>query len=261
MTTRQRSNLANGIAGYREGSGPAMMLIHGVGMNAGYWNNIVDDLAHHFTLTVVDMPGHGQSEKLTQQSLGLSHYTDAIVATIEKPCIVVGHSMGALIALDMAVRFSEKITGAAILNGIYRRDEPATREIKQRVAQLNSSVSNDPTSTLQRWFGESPTGPLATAAENCRQWLADVDLAAYAAAYTAFAAADAPTDAQLSSIKWPVLFMTGEQEPNSTPAMSKAMSALVPESCCMIIPNAKHMRSLTHGPQTSSGIINFFLKT
>jgi len=55
--------------------------------------------------------------------------------------------------------------------------------------------------------------------------------------------------------------MTGEQEPNSTPAMSKAMSALVPESGCMIIQNAKHMMSLTHGPQTSSGIINFFLKT
>jgi len=235
-----------------------MLLIHGVGMNADYWNNIADDLAQHFALTIVDMPGHGHSKILQQRSLQLSHYTDAIAATIEMPCIVAGHSMGALITLDMAVRYSKKVTGIAVLNGIYRRDEQATRAIEQRVAQLNSTAKHDPESTLQRWFGESPTGVYATAADNCRQWLADVNPAGYAAAYAAFAAADAPADTQLSSIKCPALFMTGEEEPNSTPAMSEAMSALTPVSDCIIIQNAKHMMSLTHGPETSRGIISFF---
>lgn len=258
MTTLQRSNLCDGIAGTRLGSGTELLLIHGVGMNADYWGNLIPSLAAHFALTLIDMPGHGNSAPLTNPTPELHYYTDAIAGAVTTPAIVAGHSMGALIALDLAVRYPQLTTGIAVLNGIYRRSNSATQAILQRVNELHTQQSIDPTATLARWFGQSPTGINATAQQQCNQWLRHINPQYYAAAYRAFAMADAPADEALAAIRCPALFMTGELEPNSTPAMSTAMCTLVPQSHCIIVPDAKHMMSMTHGEVVQQAIISFF---
>lgn len=258
LKTQLQSNTSGELACYRTGRGPAMMLIHGVGMNANYWNNITTELAQYFSLTVIDLPGHGNSKSIDIHNPSLTDYTNTIASFIDNRCIVVGHSMGAMIALDIATRHKEKATGIAVLNGIYRRNQAATQSIHNRAAELNQGKKTDASATLARWFGNSPVGTDALAADHCRQWLDDVDPAGYANAYRAFAHGDAPADDLLSSIQCPALFMTGELEPNSTPSMSKQMSALVSNSSYQIIANAKHMMSLTHGDATSHGIIEFF---
>ncbi len=260
LTTPQRSNITDHITGYRSGHGPHMMLIHGVGMNADYWGNIVDSLARHFTLTVIDLPGHGRSPRMPVRNPSLQQYTDAVAHSITAQSLVVGHSMGALIALDLAVRYSDLTNGIGVMNGIYRRDALADAAIKQRVAELSSCESSDPSNTLARWFGELPTGVHASASDACRHWLNAMDQSAYADAYRAFANSDAPPDEALMSIQCPALFMTGSLEPNSTPAMSTAMHHLVTQSDCIIIEDAKHMMSLTHGSKISATIINHFTK-
>ncbi len=237
-----------------------MLLIHGVGMNADYWNNITDALEPHFSLTVVDMPGHGESPALATTLPELELYTDGIAATLDSPAIVTGHSMGALIALDMAVRYPQLTSGIAVCNGIYRRSEKATKAIRQRVAELLTDKQPDPTATLERWFGTSPEGEIKTVNDQCRQWLATMNQQSYAAAYHAFANADAPADEQLADIRCPALFITGELEPNSTPAMSHAMTRLVTNSRCIIIEQARHMMSLTHGTAVTNALVAHFKK-
>lgn len=235
-----------------------MLLIHGVGMNAAYWRNLIPTLSRHFQLTVIDMPGHGDSQPLPTPAPLLQDYSDVIAGAIAAPSIVVGHSMGALIALDLAVRYPQSVTGIGVLNGIYRRSIEATQAILARVEQLKNDASFDPAATLERWFGQSPVGVNATANDKCREWLRCINTQYYAAAYHAFATADAPADASLATIQCPALFMTGALEPNSTPAMSSAMSALVPNSGCVIIDEARHMMSMTHGPQVQEALVTFF---
>ncbi|MBT2320826.1 hypothetical protein J7E62_00455 [Variovorax paradoxus] len=47
----------------------------------------------------------------------------------------------------------------------------------------------------------------------------------------------------------PTLFMTGELDLNSSPSMSAAMAGLVPGAQCQVIPDARHMMTVTHpGP-------------
>lgn len=258
-TTRLPFNIS-GITTYQTtGNGPAMLLVHGVGMNSHYWNNIKNHLTKHFSVTVVDIPGHGCSPCLDSNNPALSDYTDVIAATVDQPTIIVGHSMGALIALDLSVRYPDKTTGIAVLNGIYRRDHAASKAVLQRAALLNANTSPDPTDTLLRWFGDRPTGTYAIAADNCRKWLTEVDPAGYRSAYLAFAQSDAPTDAQLAGIACPALFITGSDEPNSTPAMSKKMSELLSNAKYISIEGARHMMSLTHGAETTRALINFFI--
>jgi pimeloyl-ACP methyl ester carboxylesterase len=166
--------------------------------------------------------------------------------------------MGALIALDLAVRHSPLVAGIGVFNGIYRRSRQATDAILQRVEELQGDDKPDPTKTLERWFGKAPQGHIAKAATQCRHWLNSIDQQGYAAAYSAFARADAPSDEALRGISCPALFMTGELEPNSTPAMSRAISALVVNARCEVVKNAKHMMSLTHADEVNNALVNYF---
>ena len=45
----------------RYGSGAPLLLIHGWGMHGGMWGRVVQQLAEHFCVLVVDLPGHGWS--------------------------------------------------------------------------------------------------------------------------------------------------------------------------------------------------------
>lgn len=257
------TRLTADICGRQHGNGPAMLLIHGVGMQADYWGNVEPHLAEHFSLTLIDMPGHGQSPVHDHSQPELPLYTDKIsdvLLSLEQPAIIVGHSMGALIALDLAVRYPQLVSGVAVLNGVYRRNTQAQKAIDARVVQLkNQSLEKpDNRATLERWFKKKPSGIEAQSRELCDQWLQAVNPVGYFQAYSAFAGADAPADELLQTIECPSLFITGALEPNSTPAMSQRMSSLVAGATCTIVDNAKHMMSMTHGPQVIAAIVDSF---
>lgn len=265
-TTLPRSKLSNGLSAYRsDESGPRLLLIHGVGMHADYWSNLTPALEQQFSLTVVDMPGHGQSPVISSliesDTPALQDYTDVIAQAVlgDAQHYIAGHSMGALIALDMAVRYADHVAGIAVLNGVYRRTDKAQQAILARAAQLSVDPSPDPEPTLQRWFGVAPEGNDARAASSCRNWLQAANHEGYATAYKVFAASDAPADSDLKTIHSPTVFMTGSDEPNSTPEMSRLMSALVPDSQCVIVNDARHMMSMTHGELVGEVITEAFI--
>ena len=85
------------------------MLIHGVGLRAEAWNAQITALSQRYLVQAVDMPGHGESDGSDLQSL--AEFTDAIAAGIDSPALVMGHSMGAMIALDLASRYPSLVTG------------------------------------------------------------------------------------------------------------------------------------------------------
>jgi len=239
-TTRPRSELG-GLAAITVGTGPLVVLLHGVGLRAEAWNAQIDALSGAYRVLALDLPGHGGS-RLPAPDIDLTALTDLIAAHIPEPALIVGHSMGAMLALGLATRHPGKTAGVAALNAIYRRSGPATAAVQARAAALDGVSPVDPSSALTRWFGSAPS-PARTA---CEGWLRGVDPAGYKLAYTLFAHGDAPPDAALSALRCPALFMTGGQEPNSTPAMSQAMAALLPAGRALSVQVAAHMMPMTH---------------
>ncbi len=263
-TTLQRSELAPGLAGFRSGDGPSMLLVHGVGMCADFWAAVIPDLEPRFAVTAVDLPGHGHSAAIGDQSVALSSYSDALIRIMERgsePWIVVGHSLGALLALDLTVRRQDLVSGVGVLNGVYRRTAEAARAVRARAAELSLSCRPDNGTTLQRWFGDEPSGVESAAASACCEWLDTVDPAGYRDAYQVFADSDAPTDDALRSISARALVMTGSLEPNSTPAMAHNMTRLIPGAECVVVDAARHMMPLTHSTDTSNAILGRFAKS
>jgi (E)-2-((N-methylformamido)methylene)succinate hydrolase len=250
-TTRQRSEIG-GLATVTAGEGTRLLLIHGVGLRAEEWNAQIEVLSEKFEVVAPDLPGHGESPLLAETA-GLADYSDWVARLLDQPTVVAGHSMGAMIALDLAVRYPEKICGVVTLNAIYRRTDAARAAVNLRAASLDGVSVPEPEPTLTRWFG----GQASPEREACKYWLQNVDPKGYQTAYRVFAEEDGPSDESLKSLRCPALFLTGSLEPNSTPAMSRAMAALAPNGEAQIIETAAHMMPMTHSAEVTDALRNF----
>ncbi|HEX6701776.1 MAG TPA: alpha/beta fold hydrolase [Gaiellaceae bacterium] len=89
------------------GEGPSLLLVHGLGGAASNWVELVPLLAPRFRLLVPDLPGHGGSSPLPAAPT-LNPFADAVAAMAERegmlPAAVVGHSLGGVVALRLALR-------------------------------------------------------------------------------------------------------------------------------------------------------------
>ena len=265
--TLPRSKSPDGISYHRSGHGAPLVFLHGVGLRAESWQSQIDDLQSDFELFALDLPGHGSSSQLKNDMPELAEYTKCIAnfitTTIGDQVVIAGHSMGAMIALDLAARYSALCTGVAALNAIYRRTPEAHQAVRQRAASLiedqarKDTKQNFAEAPVTRWFGESPVGDEARSSELCRQWLMEVDREGYSKAYSIFANENGPSDEALSNISVPVLFLTGENDQNSTPAMSKAMAEAVDRSSSVIVAGAGHMALMTHGQEVNTSLRDF----
>lgn len=79
------------------GHGPVMLLLHGWQDSLRTFDPLVADLAPHFRVVRLDLPGFGQSQ-LPPSSWGLAEYVDTVEGFLDKlglkPAVLVGHSLG-----------------------------------------------------------------------------------------------------------------------------------------------------------------------
>jgi pimeloyl-ACP methyl ester carboxylesterase len=193
----------------------------------------------------VDMPGHGHSACLPRGS-DLTDFVGWIGTFIEELSLgrvnLAGHSMGALISGGAVATFPERIRRVALLNGVHRRDSDAKAAVLARAEAIPVS-GIDIDGPVKRWFGDDEISHRAGALT--RAWLTGMDPEAYATAYGAFAGGDTIYADGWSSVRCPALFLTGADDPNSTPAMAEAMAALAPNGYARIIEGHRHMVNLT----------------
>ena len=91
-----------------QGSGPLLVLVHGITENRHSWDPLTDDLARDHRVLRVDLRGHGESR--TGDGYGLSDYAADIAALpeIDESPFVVGHSLGGTVATAYAAQFDTR---------------------------------------------------------------------------------------------------------------------------------------------------------
>jgi pimeloyl-ACP methyl ester carboxylesterase len=105
------------IHGYRRafriaGSGPVILLIHGIGDNSTTWTTVQAKLAQRFTVIAVDLLGHGQSDK-PRADYSIAAYANGMrdllsVLDIER-ATVIGHSLGGGVAMQFTYQFPQLV--------------------------------------------------------------------------------------------------------------------------------------------------------
>jgi pimeloyl-ACP methyl ester carboxylesterase len=97
---------------------PTIVFIHGAQHDHSVWALQTRYFAHHgFGVLAFDLPGHGRSDGPALKSI--SELADWLIAVLHaaevRKAILVGHSMGSLIALDAAARHPDRAAGLALI--------------------------------------------------------------------------------------------------------------------------------------------------
>jgi pimeloyl-ACP methyl ester carboxylesterase len=125
------------IHGYRRafihmGTGPAVLLIHGIGDSADSWLDLIPSLARTHTVIAPDLLGHGDSDK-PRADYSIAAYANAMrdllsVLDIER-VTVIGHSLGGGVAMQFAYQFPERCERLVLVStgGVSHEVHPMLR--------------------------------------------------------------------------------------------------------------------------------------
>jgi pimeloyl-ACP methyl ester carboxylesterase len=125
------------VHGYRRayrvsGSGPALLLLHGLGCDSSTWVDVIPTLAEHFTVIAPDLLGHGESDK-PDADYSLGAYANGMrdlltILGIDK-VTVVGHSFGGGVAMQFAYQFPDRTERVVLVStgGLGREVTPLIR--------------------------------------------------------------------------------------------------------------------------------------
>ena len=249
----------------RQGEGEGVVLIHGVGLAASIWRPQLEALSKAYCVIAYDFLGHGGSS-LPSNAPSLTEYTDQLVALIDALGLarvhVVGHSMGALIALEFALSHPGRAISVTALNAVYCRTPEQRLAVQQRATDLESGGGvTDLNGTLSRWVDERFNAEFPDRVEQVRALLRSVDPVGYSRAYQLFARSDEIHRGRLAELAMPSLFMTGEFDPNSLPAMSQAMAAAARNGKFAVIKGERHMMSVTAPAEVNERLLAFLDST
>ena len=101
---------------------PTAVFIHGAQNDHSVWALQTRYFAHHgFSVLAVDLPGHGRSkgEPLVSVEAMADWLTSVLTAAGVQKAVLIGHSMGSLIALETALRAKDKVCGVALVGTAY----------------------------------------------------------------------------------------------------------------------------------------------
>ncbi len=256
---RDRAEARAIVHATRQGRGPSVLLLHGVGMRAAFWDYQVAALSSSYDVIAVDLPGHGMSS-LPPADANLGDYTRAVLALVDELAIprahVIGHSMGALVALEFALDHPGRTSSVVAMNAVFCRTAEESAAVAARLESVyRRSEPLDWSETMDRWFVEADGG--GRPAEHIAGLLRTVNPTGYERTYRVFAESDAVHRHRLPTLKPPALFLTGEHDRNSNPAMSRAMAALAPEGKAEVVPGERHMMAVTAPDEINRRLVAF----
>jgi pimeloyl-ACP methyl ester carboxylesterase len=103
------------------GTGAPILCIHGTGSSTVLWRRAASELARHGRTVVYDRRGFGRSERPEPLAIDVHQQADDAAALIEalglSPAVVIGRSQGGEIAVDLALRYPDRVRALALLEG------------------------------------------------------------------------------------------------------------------------------------------------
>jgi pimeloyl-ACP methyl ester carboxylesterase len=228
------------------GQGPQMVLCHGVTDNGLCWTHLAQELEKNYDLIMYDVRGHGLSDKpetgytLTELSREMAGFIESL--GLEKPGVI-GHSMGAMIAVELAAARPD------LPQCIILEDPPW----KKGEVFLTEKEKNEWLKEMLTLLSDMQKGSIEEAMAFCREenphW-PEPEIRPWARSAQQVSP-DAVKQVIANPFKWhealknmvlPVLLITGDVERGGivTPETAREVSSLVRNGKTVHIPGAGH---------------------
>ncbi len=239
-----------GLHGRTAGRGPDWLLLHGWGLHSGVWSGIEDNLTASRRVTFVDLPGHGRSRVEVPENLA-TVAADA-AEWLQPDSVVMGWSLGGLLALRMALDWPESIAGLVLVATTPRflQGPDWPHAVAPEVLEaFRTELVGDHRQTLNRFLALQARGS-DTAREDTR-WLREQvleedepDPEGLTRGLEWLAGSDLRDE--LGGIAVPVHLIGGERDTLVPPTALEATAALLERARVSVIPGAGHAPFISH---------------
>lgn len=133
---------------------PGLVLVHGGAAHVHWWSFLAPLLANEYHVVALDLSGHGDSgrrDEYPREVWAKEVITVARVSGIAGRPILVGHSMGGLVAVQAASLYGDLLDGAVIIDAPVRRPDPESVEGSRGKSFRNPKTYPDIASALSRF--------------------------------------------------------------------------------------------------------------
>lgn len=232
----------SGLAASVRGSGPRIVLLHGVGLDRTVWDLVAPRLVDAgFEVVAPDLRGHGVSPRIPSGEVSLDELAADVEPFLGSGAHLVGFSLGGLVALRLALRAPSRVRTVTAVATVSRRTADEQAAVAGRLATAVVDLDAGWDAALDRWFGHGFGQERRDLLEHTRAVLDGNDRASYLACYRVFVEAPAVLDRELPDVAVPVLAVTGAADPGSTPRMSAAIAEAVPDGDLLVLGGARHL--------------------
>ena len=145
-----------------EGSGPTVVLLHGIGTSAEYWRKTVDKLRQNNRVIAVDMLGFGISPKPLDINYSAADQARALRRALwsrrmRGKIVLVGFSLGGIVAVEFATRYPGKVSKLVLVSlPIYLNKNQMSKEILGRWQTVLSGTLNKTYVQFYKQIREQP---------------------------------------------------------------------------------------------------------
>jgi 2-hydroxy-6-oxonona-2,4-dienedioate hydrolase len=257
---------------FTSGEGPAVLLLHGLGISADFWFRNFDSLARTFRVVAPDLLGHGFTDAIElgdrlPQEVALAHLKDFVATLGLDRFALVGSSYGAYLASLFSLDSHDSLTHLVLIGDALtvNSDEQVVATVQQ--SYLNASKAmGDPTvescrARLRAIHYSADTVPeevlLSQITSYARPEVSDF----YLGTVRALANTDRWTayrvGGRLGEIRLPILRVEGRDDPRVDQSRIEATAALSPDCRVVMFEQCGHQPYLEHADRFNSVVTDF----
>lgn len=240
------------------GAGPAIMLVHGIGLRGIGWINQIPLFAERYRVLAVDLRGFGGSFKPTAPgSYRIDRFVDDLIEVIEKlgaaPIHYVGSSLGGYIGQALAIRRPELLRSLVLCHTASVSSIPArVREVRLRTLRKKSMVHY-----AHLVANQALAAHIRPAVH---EWICDLiadnDREVYAQAFTE-GLEHFDLRRQVGAIRIPTLVLVGELDRVIPPASGRKTAALIPGARLATIEGVGHLSYVERPQEFNQTVLGF----
>jgi pimeloyl-ACP methyl ester carboxylesterase len=235
------------IAFERQGTGPPVLLLHGILQDSRAWRRQLDALSDEFTVVAWDAPGCGRSSD-PPEAFRLPEYADCLAAFVDALGLdrphVLGLSFGAVLALEL-YRRQPRIARTLVLASAYAgwAGSLSAEVVEQRLEQALREADLPPDQFVPGWIpGLLTESASAEMVDEVKAMMFEFHPAGYRA--MAHGLAEADLRDVLPDIDVPTLLLHGDADRRSPLPVAEDLHARIPASTLVVLPGVGHLANL-----------------
>jgi 3-oxoadipate enol-lactonase len=244
-----------------EGSGPPLILIHGIGASRHSWDGLIRELRSDFRCISYDLRGHGRSPQ-PAPPYALDDLVDDLEALRRELHLerahVAGHSLGGMIGPAYARRYPDRVLSLGLYSTAAFRTADDSAKVRGVVAAMRSQGIAPVLETLkERWFTPEFAARAPQVVERRMQQVIETDPAVFLSVFDIYAQTEmAPW---IGDIRQPSLVLTGEQDGGCNPRLNREIAQAMPRAELVILPRLRHA-ILLEAPELVAPAVRDFLR-